>query len=218
MNELSTIQYLVVLSLPLLFAITVHEVAHGWVAFKLGDPTAQRLGRLTLNPIKHIDILGTLIVPLAIFILSSQKFIFGWAKPVPINWHNLRHPRRDMALVALAGPGSNLLMAFCWALISKLGVILTAVFPASIFLAYMGLMGILVNIILMLLNLIPILPLDGGRVLHSLLPPSLARPFAQIEPYGIFVLIILLMTGVLGKILFPVVALTYNQFSALVGL
>lgn len=218
MNELSTIQYLVVLSLPLLFAITVHEVAHGWVAFKLGDPTARRLGRLTLNPIKHIDLLGTLIVPLAIFILSNQKFIFGWAKPVPINWHNLRHPRRDMALVALAGPGSNLLMAFCWALISKLGVILTTIFPASIFLAYMGLMGILINTILMLLNLIPILPLDGGRVLHSLLPPSLARSFAQIEPYGIFVLIILLITGVLGKILFPIVALTYNQVSVLVGL
>jgi Zn-dependent protease len=205
MQSLNSIQTLAVLALPVLFAITVHEAAHGWMARRFGDSTAMLLGRVTLNPLKHIDPIGTILVPAVTFLLSS--FLFGWAKPVPVNWRNLHHPRRDMVLVALAGPGANLIMAVFWALAVKLGVALFDVFEwLALPLIYMGSAGVLINSILMTLNLLPILPLDGGRVLAGLLPPKLAWRFSRLEPYGLFIVIGLLATGLLGKILWPLVA------------
>lgn len=207
MQELSTIQSIAVWALPVLFAITVHEVAHGWVARRLGDSTAYMLGRLTLNPLRHIDPVGTIAVPLALLVMSTltgSGFVFGWAKPVPVAWRNLRKPKRDMALVALAGPLSNLVMALLWALLLKS----TQWMPASLNtiampLAYMGVAGILINLMLMVLNLLPLPPLDGGRVVAGILPGRMAWQFSRIEPYGFFILIALLATGVLGQILGP---------------
>ncbi|MEN8218287.1 MAG: site-2 protease family protein [Pseudomonadota bacterium] len=216
MEELSTLQQVAIWTLPVLFAITVHEVAHGWVAFKLGDDTAHRLGRITLNPIKHIDPIGTVLLPL--LLLVTTGFVFGWAKPVPVNFHRLRQPRRDMALVALAGPGANLLMAIFWALIAKFGLLLTGAFAPAVFLIYMGIAGILINAILMILNLLPILPLDGGRVLYSTLPPSLADSFGRLEPFGLIILVVLLLTGMLEYVLWPVVNLMYQQLLWFVGI
>ncbi len=204
MQSLNTIQALAVLALPVLFAITVHEAAHGWMARRFGDSTAMMLGRVTLNPLKHIDPIGTILVPTVTFLLSS--FLFGWAKPVPVNWRNLRNPRRDMVLVALAGPGANLLMAVFWALAVKLGVALFEIFEwLALPLVYMGSAGVLINSILMALNLLPVLPLDGGRVLAGLLPPRLGWHFSRLEPYGLFIVIGLLVTGLLGRILWPLV-------------
>jgi len=206
-NELSTLQLLAIWVLPVLFAITVHETAHGWVAFKLGDNTAHQLGRITLNPIKHIDLIGTVILPSLMLMIGG--FVFGWAKPVPVNFSNLRNPRRDMAFVALAGPGSNLLMAIFWAIMVQIGWLIFESFPLAIFLVYMGSAGIFINAILMVLNLFPILPLDGGRILHSILPPHWATPYAKLEPFGLVILVILLFSGVLGYILMTPVLLAY---------
>ncbi|HAI67941.1 MAG TPA: site-2 protease family protein [Gammaproteobacteria bacterium] len=216
MAELTLLQQISIWALPILFAITAHEAAHAWVAFKLGDSTAYREGRVTLNPIKHIDLIGTVILPLLMVVISG--FVFGWAKPVPVNFRQLRQPRRDMALVALAGPSANLLMAIIWVIVAKLGLLLTGEFEQAIFLVYMGSAGILINLILMILNLLPILPLDGGRVLHSALPRELAISFGRLEPFGLIILVILLVTGILEKILFPLVIFMYQQFFSLAGL
>jgi len=160
------------------------------------------LGRLTLNPIKHIDPIGTIIVPGALLMLGG--FIFGWAKPVPVDWRNLNNPKRDMAIVAAAGPLANLAMAIGWAIIAKIGLLLTSVLPwASVPMILMGKIGIFLNLVLMVLNLLPIPPLDGGRVLTGLLPGRWAIMLAKVEPYGFFILLGLLMTGVLWKILGP---------------
>src|SRR3989304_5015379 len=189
--------------LPLLFSITGHEVAHGWVAKQFGDPTAQRLGRLTLNPLKHIDPVGTVLAPLLLLFMSGGRFAFGWAKPVPVTWENLRHPKRDMAIVAAAGPAANLLMAFFWAIVAKIGYLLGADFWAGIPMQYMGLFGIQINAVLMILNLLPLPPLDGGRVAVGLLPGPWAWQLARIEPFGFFILLALLATGILGVIIGP---------------
>ena len=201
--------------LPVLFAITVHEVSHGWVAKLLGDPTAMMLGRLTLNPVKHIDPIGTILLP-ALMLLLPGSFIFGWAKPVPVTWENLRRPKRDMALVALAGPGANLVMAFLWAIAARFGVAATGTSGFMDWFAtplvYMGQAGIVINVVLMALNLLPLPPLDGGRIVTGLLPGPLAYRFARIEPYGLIILLVLLFSGLLGKILWPVISLFANGF------
>ncbi|MCG6896415.1 MAG: site-2 protease family protein [Thiocapsa sp.] len=204
MEALNALQLLAVLAVPVLFAITAHEAAHGWVASRLGDQTARMLGRVTFNPIRHIDPVGTILVPVATFLLVG--FLFGWAKPVPVNWRNLKHPRRDMALVAVAGPGANLIMAVFWSGMIQLGILLM---PSTQWVAlpliYTGAAGILINVFLMVLNLLPLLPLDGGRILSALLPPRVAFQFSRLEPFGLIILMALLVTGVLGAVLLPIV-------------
>lgn len=222
MGDLTLPQFLAVASLPLLFAITVHEVAHGWIAKHLGDPTAQRLGRLTLNPIKHIDPVGTVLVPLVLLVLGSlsgRPFIFGWAKPVPVTWENLRHPKRDMALVAAAGPVANLVMAILWGVVVKLAASMPATMHwAALPLSYMGGFGIIINVVLMVLNLLPLPPLDGGRVAVGLLPGPLAWQVSRLEPYGFFILLALIATNILGIILYPPVQMVRQFVLYIVGL
>lgn len=203
MEEISTVQMVVIAILPMIFAITVHEVAHGWVANMLGDPTAKFLGRLTLNPLKHIDILGTVVLPLLMIIFFN--FAFGWAKPVPITWQNLRHPRRDMALVAVAGPAANFLMALGWGIVLILTQAKGEIDPQSMTagFGYMAAFGIQINLLLMALNLIPIPPLDGSRVVSSCLSPRLALVYNRIEPYGFFILLALIFTGGLQYLIAP---------------
>ena len=196
------IRTLAIYAIPVLFAITLHEAAHGYVARHFGDPTAWQMGRITLNPIKHVDLVGTLLVPALILFFSKGAFIFGWAKPVPVDFNRLRKPKQDMLWVAAAGPGANLFMALCWGALLKLVVIMPQT-AYSLPLAEMARAGITVNGILMLLNLLPLPPLDGGRIAVSLLPPSLAWRFERIERYGFVILIVLLFTGVLSDILTP---------------
>ncbi len=209
MPKLNFIQMLCVWALPLIFAITVHEAAHGWVASKLGDKTAKMLGRVTLNPLKHIDMIGTVLVPAVLLFFGG--FIFGWAKPVPVDWRNLKNIRRDAALVAIAGPCSNLLMAIFWAGIAKLGTIFVHQgLQAAVFLIYVGMAGISINLMLGLLNLIPIPPLDGSRVVSALLSPRLAIQYENIQRYGFMILLVLIFTGVLTFILQPPYVLLQN--------
>lgn len=211
----SIIRDIAIMALPVIFAITLHEAAHGYVAKYYGDLTAYAQGRISLNPLRHIDLIGTIIVPVGLYALSG--FLFGWAKPVPVNFSNLRNPKNDMFWVALAGPGANLLMAVLWAYIIKFGIAI----PESDFskpMIIMGQFGVLINAILLVLNLLPLPPLDGGRIAVSLLPQRIAYRFAQIEPYGFPILIILIFTGVLGAVILPLRDLTIKLIAMFVGL
>ncbi len=216
-DEFSLIQKIIIWGIPVIFAITIHEVAHGWVALKFGDRTAQMMGRLTLNPIKHIDPLGTIIIPG--ILLMTGGFIFGWAKPVPVTYQNLRQPKSDMAWVALAGPASNFIMAVLWAVIAKIGLIM---YSSGVSMAepmiYMAVAGIMINTMLMTLNLLPLPPLDGGRILVSLLPGPLAWQVGRIEPYGFFILVGLLYFGILSMVLWPLIGAFINLLASLFGL
>ncbi len=204
--ELTLIQKIAVYALPVIFAITVHEAAHGYVAKYFGDMTAYKMGRISLNPLKHIDLFGTILLPALTLALGG--ILFGWAKPVPVNFDNLRHPKKDMLWVAAAGPAANLLMAIFWALVLKFSVAAPEAYTLP--LALMAKAGVMINIVLMVLNLLPLPPLDGGRIAMSLLPQHLARPFARLERFGFIILIILLFTGVLGQILSPLIGLVYG--------
>ena len=202
--ELTVIQKIAVFALPILFAITVHEAAHGYVARYFGDSTAERLGRITLNPLKHIDPIGTLLLPALTVMLGG--ILFGWAKPVPVNFANLRNPKKDMLWVAAAGPASNLIMAIFWAILLNMvnePAANNGLFNANYFLTEMSWAGISINLVLMVLNLLPLPPLDGGRIAVSLLPNNLANQLSSVEKYGFFILIALMFTGILGKIISP---------------
>lgn len=199
----SIIQTVAVYALPMLLAITLHEAAHGYVAKLFGDSTASMLGRVTLNPVKHIDPVGTIVVPLAILLLSSiggGGFLFGWAKPVPVSTRNLRHPKRDMVWVAAAGPAMNLLMAVGWAIALKVFITLGV---GEQFFLRMAQAGVIVNIGLMALNLLPLPPLDGGRIVSGLLPDRLSAMFERVEPYGLLIIVALMATKTLGLFLAP---------------
>lgn len=204
MNDL--IQTITVLALPVIFAITLHEAAHGYVARMLGDPTAWQLGRVTLNPIKHIDLVGTIVVPIGILIMAklagAPPLLFGWAKPVPVDFGRLRRPKRHMLWVALAGPATNLAMAILWALTLRFSMNN----PDS-FWFRMAMAGVQINLVLMALNLFPLPPLDGGRIAFSLLPHRLAWQYSRLEPYGLMIVLLLLVTGVLWKLLAPLLYL-----------
>ncbi|MCK5831645.1 MAG: site-2 protease family protein [Methylococcales bacterium] len=216
MNELSTIQRIVVWILPVIFAITVHEVAHGWVAKKKGDNTAFMLGRLTLNPIKHIDLIGTILIP-GLLIITGTGIIFGWAKPVPVDTRRFKNPKKDMALVALAGPVSNLLMAAGWALVARIGIMMEAEM-VSLPLIYSGIAGISINLVLALINMIPIPPLDGSRIVTGILPNKWAWRYNQLERFGFIFLVILLSTNSLSYILGEPMRIGQQLFFSLAGL
>ncbi|MCK9382710.1 MAG: site-2 protease family protein [Sulfuritalea sp.] len=197
---MNVIQTLAISALPVIFAITLHEAAHGYAARHFGDPTAWQMGRISLNPLRHVDLVGTILVPALILLLSSGGLLFGWAKPVPVNFGNLRRPKQDMLWVAAAGPGANLVMALAWAFVLKLAMAMPET-AYTLPLMKMADVGIDINIVLMVLNLLPLPPLDGGRIVVSLLPHRAAWKFSQLERWGFPILLLLLFLGILGKVL-----------------
>ena len=218
--EFNLIQIIAIYAIPVVFAITLHEAAHGYVAKHFGDLTAQQAGRITLNPLKHIDPMGTVIVPVALLFMSkalgTQGFLFGWAKPVPVNFANLRRPKQDMLWVAAAGPGINFAMALVWAFLFKVATIA----PDNNYALPLELMskaGIHINAVLMILNLLPVPPLDGGRIAVSLLPYRIGNRFAAMEPYGLFIILALLFTGMLSAIMGPFIEAVIRLVSAIAG-
>ena len=222
MNFPELIQTFAVYALPVLFAITVHEAAHGYVARRLGDNTAFLMGRLTLNPLKHIDPVGTILMPILLYFATSGAFLFGYAKPVPVNFSHLRHPKRDMVWVALAGPLSNFLQALLWAIAL---VALVALGVQEPFFFKMARAGVLTNLVMWAFNLFPLPPLDGGRVLVGLLPWKASQLVARVEPFGFFIVLALVVAGVVSTYwLQPLIAVGYaalnlllSPFTALLG-
>lgn len=218
--DLNLVQTIAIYAIPVILAITLHEAAHGYVAMRFGDLTAYAAGRVSLNPIRHIDPVGTIALPLALLAIAKLfgggGILFGWAKPVPVNFANLRHPKRDMLWVAAAGPLSNLVMALLWALMLKVGIAMPETYFA-LPLALMGAAGVFINVIFMVLNLLPLPPLDGGRILVSLLPHRMAHGVSLIEPYGFVILIVLLFTGMLGIVLWPLIGAAMSLIAAAFG-
>ncbi|WP_442965659.1 site-2 protease family protein [Ramlibacter sp. Leaf400] len=209
----NAIQTVLIYALPVLFAITIHEAAHGYVARHFGDNTAYMLGRVTLNPIKHIDPIGTIAMPLLLYFATSGAFLFGYAKPVPVNFGHLRHPRRDSILVALAGPASNFVQALMWAIVFT---VLVSMGVDERFFLEMAKAGVLVNLVMWAFNLFPLPPLDGGRVVTGLLPPRAAWTFSRIEPYGFFIVLGLVVAGVVGTVwLRPLISWGYSVLGLL---
>lgn len=205
MDLQNVIQLIALYAIPGIFAITLHEAAHGYAARHFGDLTAYQAGRITLNPVRHIELMGTIVIPILILVASQGKYAFGWAKPVPIDFSRLRNPKRDMLWVAAAGPGANFVMAIFWALVIKAMQSLPPnYFTEPVLLMARG--GIIVNTVLMVLNLLPLPPLDGGRIAVSLLPARLAYGFARVEPFGMFILLALMLLGVLGTVMWPFVS------------
>ena len=215
MDIQNLIQTVLVYALPVLFAITVHEAAHGYAAYRLGDSTAFRLGRITLNPMKHIDPVGTILMPLMLYFATSGTFLFGYAKPVPVNFGKLRNPKRDMVWVALAGPGANLIQAFLW------GVLMYLLVGSGItepFFLKMCRAGMLVNVVMFAFNLFPLPPLDGGRILVGLLPYRQAVMVSRIEPWGFFIVMGLVIAGVISSLwMQPVMGLTFGLLNILLS-
>jgi Zn-dependent protease len=211
MDFQSVIQTIALLAIPMIFAITLHEAAHGYAAKHFGDYTAYQAGRISLNPI------GTILVPIGLLIVTAGQFVFGWAKPVPVNFSQLHEPKRDMLWVAAAGPGANLAMALAWGFILKLALLLPDNYFSYPF-QVMAQGGVLINLVVMVLNLIPIPPLDGGRIAVSLLPNKLAYRFAMIEPYGLIIVVALLATRVLSSVIGPVVVVCRDLIYAVFGL
>ena len=219
MDTADTIRHLLISALPILIAITFHEVSHGFVAYKLGDPTAKMLGRLTLNPIAHIDIFGTILLPVMLIVLTDGRFVFGYAKPVPINPMNFKNPRKDMALSAAAGPVMNILLALLSFLIWKAVLTpLAGVFPEGVAAKVLRALtlifhsGIVINVVLASFNMIPIPPLDGGRVLTGLLPYKQAATFSRIEPFGFIIVLILIYSGIANYIIMPFIVFFLKLF------
>ncbi|MDK9713337.1 MAG: site-2 protease family protein [Sulfuritalea sp.] len=210
------IQTLAISALPIIFAITLHEAAHGYAARHFGDPTAWQMGRISLNPLRHVDLVGTLLVPALILLISAGGLLFGWAKPVPVNFGNLRRPKQDMLWVAAAGPGANLAMALGWALVLKFAIG-SPEFAYAEALREMALVGVRINGVLMVLNLLPLPPLDGGRIVTSLLPHRAAWKFSQLERWGFPILLALLFLGVLDTILRPLLWLFNSLIQTLFG-
>jgi Zn-dependent protease len=202
------IQGISVYGIPVLFAITVHEAAHGYAARYFGDPTAELMGRITLNPLKHIDLIGTVIVPLGLYLATAGAFMFGYAKPVPVDFGNLRNPKSDMIWVALAGPAVNLAQALGWGILFYL---FSSASNESQFIEQVCKAGILVNVVMFVFNLFPLPPMDGGRILVGLLPMGAARTVARIEPYGFFIVLALLLAGIISALwMRPLMGLTYE--------
>ncbi len=215
--DAATIQKITIWILPVLLAVSLHEAAHAWMADRKGDSTARMLGRLTFNPIKHIDPIGTILVPA--LMLTFTGFAFGWAKPVPIDVRNLSNPKKDMIWVALAGPASNFIMAILWAVFLNISVFfVNSESSVSMFFLLMPVAGIMINVILGVLNLLPVPPLDGGRIMAGLLPPRASIQYSKIEPYGFFIVIGLMLSGILSYIIFPVIHFVLMILSSVSGL
>ena len=215
MDIANIIQTIAIYALPVLFAITVHEAAHGYVARHYGDNTAAMLGRVTLNPLKHIDPIGTIAMPLFLYIVTQGAFLFGYAKPVPVNFGRLKNPRRDMILVALAGPASNLVQALLW---GAGFVVLQGAGMQEPFFLGMCRAGVLVNVIMFVFNLFPLPPLDGGRIVTGLLPPKAAMTYSRVEPWGFFIVMGLVVAGVISNLwMRPLMSVTFSALDAVLS-